>query len=79
MAEPEIAQRGPYIRKLEAGTYEFCTCGRSAHQPFCDGSHVGTEFTPLEFTLEQGRQVALCGCKHTKTPPFCDASHAHLD
>jgi len=79
MAEPEIAQRGPYIRTLEAGTYEFCTCGRSAQQPFCDGSHAGTEFTPLEFTLEQGRQVALCGCKHTRTPPFCDTSHAHLD
>ena len=79
MAEPEIPQKAPYIQTLEAGTYHFCTCGRSAHQPMCDGSHAGTDFTPLEFTLDKARQVALCGCKHTKTPPYCDASHAHLD
>lgn len=78
MSEPEIAQKAPYIQVLEAGTYQWCACGRSAMQPFCDGSHVGTDFTPLEFTQEQTGLVTLCGCKHTKTPPFCDGSHAYL-
>ncbi|MBE0439157.1 MAG: CDGSH iron-sulfur domain-containing protein [Gammaproteobacteria bacterium] len=28
-------------RQLEQGqTYYFCTCGRSANQPFCDGAHT---------------------------------------
>jgi len=78
MAEPEIPQKGPYVQFLEAGTYEWCACGRSGHQPMCDGSHAGTEFSPLQFTLEQPGVVALCGCKHTKTPPFCDGSHGYL-
>lgn len=75
MAEPEIPQKGPYVQFLEAGTYYWCACGRSAHQPMCDGSHAGSEFTPLEFTLDQPGVVALCGCKHTQTPPYCDGSH----
>jgi len=78
MAEPEIAQKAPYIQSLEAGSYHFCTCGHSAQQPMCDGSHVGTEFVPLEFTIDKPGVVALCGCKRTKTPPYCDGSHSYL-
>jgi len=78
MAEPEIPQKGPYVQFLEAGTYHWCACGRSSHQPMCDGSHAGSEFTPLEFSLDQSGVVALCGCKHTKTPPYCDGSHGYL-
>ena len=78
MSEPHIAQKKPYIIELEAGDYWFCTCGRSKEQPFCDGSHKGTDFSPLKFTLEEGRKVGLCGCKHSKNPPFCDGSHKAL-
>lgn len=77
--EPKIAQKTPYAVELEAGkNYHWCACGRSANQPFCDGSHHGTEFKPLSFTAEKSGVAHLCGCKHTKNPPFCDGSHHKL-
>ncbi|MBI1384874.1 MAG: CDGSH iron-sulfur domain-containing protein [Rhizobiales bacterium] len=74
--EPQSAQMGPYMVELEAGKrYFFCSCGRSASQPFCDGSHKGTSLQPLAFTPEQSGMFNLCGCKQSDTPPFCDGSH----
>jgi CDGSH-type Zn-finger protein len=79
MAEPTIAQRGPYAVNLEAGkTYAWCACGKSANQPFCDGTHKGSEFTPVKFQAAQTETVYLCGCKHTGDRPFCDGTHAGL-
>lgn len=78
MADPVIAQKSPYLKTLEPGTYHWCACGRSKNQPFCDGSHKGTEFTPTKFTVEKKGVFALCGCKHTKGPPFCDGTHGRL-
>ena len=78
MAEPDIAQKSPYLETLESGTYFWCQCGKSANQPFCDGSHTDTEFTPVEFTVEQKGVVALCGCKRTGTKPYCDGTHDRL-
>lgn len=76
--EPKIAQKSPYVMNLAPGTYYWCACGRSAKQPFCDGSHKGTSFTPHQFTIEKPTTAALCGCKHTGDRPFCDGSHASL-
>ena len=77
--EAVIAKRGPYAVEVEQGKrYFWCTCGRSANQPFCDGSHKGTDFKPLSFTAEESKKVFLCGCKHTQNPPFCDGNHAKL-
>lgn len=77
--EPNIAKKGPYAVELEQGkTYHWCTCGKSAHQPFCDGSHKGSEFTPKAFTAEKTGTAYLCGCKHTKNAPFCDGTHNSL-
>ena len=59
-------------------TYYWCACGQSSNQPFCDGSHKGTSFTPLAFKAEKSETVYLCGCKKTKTPPFCDGTHKGL-
>jgi len=42
----KIAQRGPYIVEAGPGTVYWCQCGRSKTQPFCDGSHTGTDFAP---------------------------------
>lgn len=76
--QPVVPQKFPYILNLAPGTYYWCACGRSATQPFCDGSHKGTAFTPHEFTVEKPSTVILCGCKHTADRPFCDGAHASL-
>jgi CDGSH iron-sulfur domain-containing protein 3 len=50
---PIVAQKGPYQVALEAGKpYFWCTCGRSAKQPYCDGSHKGTPFQPKKFQVD---------------------------
>lgn len=78
MSEPVIAQCSPYILELEAGKYFWCACGKSAKQPFCDGSHKGSEFSPVGFEVKEKTKLALCGCKHTANPPYCDGSHNKL-
>ena len=78
MSEPNIAQKGPYAVELEPGTYWWCACGRSQSQPFCDGSHKGSEFTPEKLELAEKKKVWLCGCKHSANKPHCDGTHQTL-
>jgi CDGSH-type Zn-finger protein len=78
MSDPIICQKGPIVQLTEPGEYWWCACGRSATQPFCDGSHKGTEFSPVQVKIDNQRTVAWCACKHSKHPPFCDGSHARL-
>tara|TARA_A100001011_G_scaffold332505_1_gene359666 strand:+ start:3260 stop:3499 length:240 start_codon:yes stop_codon:yes gene_type:complete len=60
---------------VEGKSYFWCSCGKSSKQPFCDGSHKGTKFTPLKYTADQSKKVFLCNCKLTSDPPMCDGSH----
>ena len=78
MSDPVVFAKKPVILDLEPGTYHWCACGRSANQPFCDGSHQGTDFTPVEYKVEQKKKVAFCNCKHTGNPPLCDGAHIKL-
>lgn len=78
-AKPTIAQKNPIKVPVEAGkTYHWCACGESGNQPMCNGSHRGTEFTPLAWTAEKSEDKWFCACKHTHAAPFCDGSHKAL-
>ena len=79
MAEPVVAQKSPYAVEVEAGkNYFWCSCGKSAKQPFCDGSHQGSAFAPVKYTATETKTAYFFGCKHTKSQPMCDGSHAKL-
>ncbi len=78
-AVPEIGGRQPLAVDVEAGkSYWWCACGRSKKQPFCDGSHKGTQFTPVEWKAAKAEQAWFCACKRTGNRPLCDGSHKRL-
>ena len=77
--KPTIAENTPIPVELKAGQeYYYCSCGKSANQPFCDGSHAGTEFTPKSFTATEDGEAYLCRCKQTSNAPFCDGTHTQV-
>ena len=79
MITAKIAQKAPYPVDVEAGkTYYWCACGLSKTQPFCDGSHKPTSFTPKAYAAEKSEKLYFCGCKGSRKAPLCDGSHAML-
>ena len=79
MSQPVIAQKSSIRVSVEAGkTYYWCSCGKSATQPFCNGAHKGSEFSPTPYTAEKDGPVHFCGCKHGKNGVLCDGSHKSL-
>ena len=75
---PKIVKKGPYIVNEKSGKKAFCTCGLSNKDPYCDGSHKGTDFSPEIVEFEEDKKVAWCGCKHSSKGAFCDGSHKNL-
>ncbi len=79
MTEPIPAQKAPFKVSVEAGRkYFWCACGLSKKQPFCDGSHTGTDLAPVLYQAEKSEDVWFCGCKASGRKPLCDGSHNAL-
>jgi CDGSH-type Zn-finger protein len=79
MSTPETPTTQPIAVDVKAGTdYWWCACGRSAKQPFCDGSHRGTDFEPVKYTAAHDGKVWFCGCKRSARAPLCDGTHNRL-
>ena len=53
MDEPNIAKKGSVRVDLEPGTYWWCACGLSSTQPFCDGAHKETGFSPMKLEIDE--------------------------
>jgi CDGSH-type Zn-finger protein len=76
MIKGSVAGRQPMPVDVEAGKdYFWCSCGQSKNQPFCNGSHKGSEFRPVKWKAEENGTKWFCTCKQTNGQPFCDGSH----
>ena len=74
-----VAAKAPIKIAVEAGKdYWWCACGKSAKQPFCDGSHKGGSFSPMKYTAEKTGDAWFCACKSTGKQPLCDCTHNSL-
>ncbi|MFT5600274.1 MAG: CDGSH-type Zn-finger protein [Parvicella sp.] len=79
MEKGKVAAKSPQMEELEAGkTYAYCACGKTENQPWCNGSHKGSELAPKVFKVEETKTAAICMCRQTKNPPYCDGSHRSL-
>ena len=79
MDKPVVAATAPCPVEVEAGkSYWWCACGLSKSQPFCDGSHKGTGFAPVEYRAERDKIVFFCACKQSPAAPVCDGTHSSL-
>jgi CDGSH-type Zn-finger protein len=77
--QPTVAGKAPIPIEVEAGKdYWWCMCGKSAKQPFCDGSHKGSSFAPMKYTAPETKRAFFCTCKQTASAPLCNGAHKAL-
>ena len=80
MDKPVIVQKAPFkIAVAEGKSYFWCSCGQSKNQPFCDGAHKGSEFSPMKYEAKETKTVYFCGCKYSQNGVLCDGAHNKLD
>ncbi len=76
MSQGKATQSAPYkVEVTEGENYFWCACGESKNQPFCDGSHKGSEFSPVKYTADETKVVAFCGCRQSGNGALCDGTH----
>ena len=79
-ATPEIggrqADRGRRSRPARA--IGGARAGARQSQPFCDGSHKGTGFAPVEFKAAKSDAGLVLHLQAHRQPPMCDGSHRKL-
>lgn len=76
---PRVATKHSIKIEVKAGeVYTWCACGLSNTQPFCDGSHRGTGYSPVVYVAQEPKIIGFCGCKHSKKGAVCDGSHKAL-
>jgi len=75
---PKICSKKPELMDMKPGTYWWCSCGLSKNQPFCDGSHKGTGFSPVGHEVTEDSKVAWCMCKNSNSGAICDGSHGKI-
>lgn len=69
---PVSPQIAPYaVEVVEGRRYVWCSCGLSANQPWCDGSHRDTGFEPIAFVAPVSGTFYMCGCKQSDNKPYC--------
>lgn len=80
MSQGKSTQNAPYkVDVVEGESYFWCSCGLSSNQPFCDGTHKGSEFSPVKYEADETKTVAFCGCRGTGSSPMCDGTHRKND
>ncbi|MFT5134126.1 MAG: CDGSH-type Zn-finger protein [Gammaproteobacteria bacterium] len=80
MDQANVAQKSPIAVEVEEGkSYYWCSCGLSSKQPFCDGSHKETSFTPMKYDATESTTKYFCACKQTGNQPLCDGAHKSID
>ncbi len=77
--DKKMPQKSPFVMEVEPGKYAWCACGHSKNQPYCDGSHKGSEYSPRIEEITEKRMVAWCGCKNSGNGAFCDGTHKTLE
>jgi len=78
MEKPIIVQKHSMKMDMEPGTYFWCACGKSQKQPFCDGSHKGSDFRPVKVVIDEPKRVKWCMCRQSRDGAFCDNTHRDL-
>ena len=79
MEKARVAGDTPQMEQLESNKkYAWCACGQSTNQPWCNGVHKGSSFSPNVFQVDESKTAAMCMCKQSKNPPYCDGSHMSL-